>query len=222
MDFSTAAPQQDYGLVPDGTLAFAILNIRPFAPPNAPPGHVDYETPSNATPGNKYLDCELTICEGPFTKRKIFSRISTVAANQTAVDIGRSAIRSILEVGRAAGAQNMGGYQIAHYGELSGLKVAIEVKVEKGSVKNAQTQERYPDKNDVRAFITPNHESSTSKKFGKLLEMAKAGYPREMMAAQPASAPTAAPAWAQPAAPAPAQAPATQPSASAKPAWLNS
>lgn len=232
-DYSTAAPQQDRDLVPDGTLAFAILRIRQFNPPNAPPGNAEWETPSK-TPGNKYLDCELTICEGPFAKRKVFNLINTVNSNQTARDIGASEIRSILEVGRNANvSSNRAGYQIQHYGELDGLKVAVEVGVERGGPDGKGGN--YPDKNRVRAFLTPNVESSLHKKFGALLQWAQSGYaadkaPAGKGGAAKTPAQQSAPAWAQgstqgaqadnagaSSGPVPNQQPAT----TTKPAWLN-
>lgn len=210
-DFSNAAPQNDFDLIPAGTLAFGVLNIRPFGPPEDPNR---WETPSQSSDA-QYLDCELTISEGPYNKRKIFTKIGT-RGSEKYVNMGRSSIRSILEVGRNASQANMAGYQIKNYGDLNGLLVAVEVKVEKGG--------QYKDKNEVQAWLTPNQESATHKKFQKLVEMKQAGYPRGNQATAPTQA-APAPAWAS-ASPAPAAppAPATQApvntSATNAPAWL--
>jgi len=200
-DFSNAAPQQDFGTIPDGTLAFGILNIRP--------SNGNMVTQSKATEGSAYLDIEVTVSEGPFARRKIWEKIG-VAGSEKWINMGRSAIRSILEVGRGASQSNMAGYQIADYAALNGLTVAMEIGIEK--------EAGYDDKNRIKAFLTPNPESSTSKKFAKLLEMKQAGYSGQ--SAAPAKAPAAsAPAWGAPAAGA-TQAPAQATPATNKPAWL--
>ena len=197
-DFSNAAPQQDFGTIPDGTLAFGILNIRP--------SNGNMVTQSKSTEGSAYLDIEVTVSEGPFARRKVWEKIG-VAGSEKWTNMGRSAIRSILEVGRGASQSNMAGYQIADYSALNGLTVAMEIGIEK--------EAGYDDKNRVKAFLTPNPESSTSKKFAKLLEMKQAGYAGQSAAV--ATQTPAAPTWGAPAAA--AQAPAATP-ATNKPAWL--
>jgi hypothetical protein len=157
-DYSNADPSRDFDLIPKGTLAFGILTIRRDQSGNV-------ETTSKAG-DSRFLDCEITLCEGPYNKRKIWTRIGT-AGSEGFTNMGRSSIRSILEVGRGAGANNAAAYRINDYSELNGLKIAIEVKIEQ--------QQGYADKNEVQTFLTPNPESTTSKKFAKLLEMAQRG-----------------------------------------------
>jgi hypothetical protein len=195
-DFSNAGPQRDFDVLPAGTLAFAILTIQPDKNTG------DIETENDK--GNRYLNAKLTVCEGPFAKRVLFTNINTHNGNSTAVDIGRSEIRSILEVGKGASAQNLQAYRIEGYGELSGTKVAVEVTLEpaKGNFK---------EKNGVR-FLTPNPDSgSAAKKFAKLLAASMGGYA--------VAAPTqiAAPTWVAAAQAAP---PAQVSPATNKPAWL--
>jgi hypothetical protein len=203
-DFSNAEPQRDFDVLPKGTLAFAILTIQ------ADKQTGEIETTSKA--GGRYLNAKLTICEGPFAKRVLFTNINTENENAIARDIGRSQIRSILEVGRNANAQNMAGYRIAEYGELSGAKVAIEVTIE--PAKNG-----YPEKNGV-TFITPNPDSATSKKFAKLLAMAQSGYQREAAAPVSASATNQAAPWASGSGAATNAPPPAQQNNTNKPAWL--
>lgn len=233
MDFSSApSHQNDFGdLIPHGTLAWAWLVVRPH---NVEAGHI--ETPSKTSEA-RYLDCELTITDGPFTRRKIFTKIGR-GGSEKYINMGNAALRAILEVGQGAGPQNPAGYQIDDdYGQLwddnrgGGLKVAIKVKVEKG-------KGDYEDKNDVAAFLSPHPESSHKKDFDRLVVGAIA--PSATAKGAGAKPPAAGPAWATPAAqtaaPAPAAAPPTQapvqapaqttpPPASqttgAKPAWLD-
>jgi hypothetical protein len=147
LDYSNAPPQQDFGTIPDGTLAWAILSLR-RGKEGTP------ETISNSGESS-YLDFELTITEGPFAKRKVWEMVGT-RGTEKYVNQGRSSIRSILEVGRGASAANMAGYQIAGYEQLDTLKVAIEIGVEK--------QQGYQDKNRVKSWLTPNTESSTHRR----------------------------------------------------------
>lgn len=208
-DYSTAEPQRDFDIIPGGTLAFAILNIKPGGPPD----HPDCWETASQTEGSDahYLNCDLTVCEGPFTKRKIFTRIG-VRGSEGYINMGRSSIRSILEVGRGASAANLAAYKINAYGDLNGLKVAIEVKVEKGTGS-------YKDKNDA-VFLTPNTESGTSKKFLKLLAAAQAGYPKETSTVASTVA-TGTPVWAASASERPPATNTQAPPATAKPTWLS-
>jgi hypothetical protein len=199
-DYSTAEPARDFDLIPAGTLAFGILSIKGGG-----------ETPSKSSDA-AFLDCEITICEGPFNRRKVFTRIGT-KGSQAYTDMGRSAIRSILEVGRGASSVNAAGYRINEYSDLHGLKIAVEVKIEKG-------EGSYKDKNEIQAFLTPNTESATSKKFAKLLADAQGGYQRVAEAPKQGNAPAP---WGAPSNPAAAAAQQTSQAApaSVKPAWLS-
>lgn len=152
-DFSGAEVNNDAGgVIPAGTVAWAIVSFRNG---NANP------VPSKATPGNAYLDVELTICEGPYNKRKVWDMIGVEGTEQYK-NMGRSAIRAMLESGRNASEQNPAGYKIGGFQDLAGMRVAIKVKVEKGT-------SGYQDKNRP-IYITPNPQSNTAKDFQKLVE----------------------------------------------------
>lgn len=183
-DFS-GAPTEQFGsgeLIPDGTLAWAILSFKQGSPP-------DGITPSKSNPENAYMDLELTICEGPYAKRKVWDMIGVRGA-EGYVNNGRAAIRAILETGRGATTANSNAYRIQNLTELAGLKVAIKIRIEKGTG-------GYSDKNKVAVYLSPNPQSSTFKDWTRLL------------------AGNAAPA-AQAPAPQQAQAPAGE----ARPSWL--
>ena len=85
MDYSNfgGAPTDQGGptgeVIPDGTLAWAIVTVRPH---NLDQGHV--LTPSKNTEGNAYLDIELTILEGPYARRKIWDIIMLKAVGEKA------------------------------------------------------------------------------------------------------------------------------------------
>jgi len=211
IDFSNAPTDQmgDFDLIPDKTLAWAIMKVKNYGPGGHPD---DWITPSKSTEGGAYLNLELTICEGPYMRRKIFEMVG-VAGSEAYVNQGRAAIRAMLEVGRGANpVSSPAGYKIQDYGDLNGLKVAVKIKVEKGSKKDDGSS--YPDKNRVAAWLTPNKESSAHKDWNRLLTGDTAA-PSAAPKVENGGQPSAAPAWVKPAAaPVPA-APATN-----KPAWL--
>lgn len=214
-DYSQAPNQQmgDFDLIPDGTLAWAYFAVRPF---NLDQGLIEKE--SQTTPGNKYLDCELTIAEGEFARKKVWTIIG-VAGAEKFVNMGGAQIRAILECGRGAGPGNPAGYVIDDdFGQFwdenrgAPLRVAVKIGIEKG-------KDGYKDKNTVKAFLSPNPEASSHKDYLALMAGQTVAKPA---ASKPAAA--AAPSWGNPAAAQPTAQPATQPAvartaAPAKPNW---
>lgn len=177
-------------LIPDKTLAWAMVTVRPH---NIDQGFI--EVPPKSNPNNAYLDLELTIVDGPFAGRKVWDMVG-IKGKDEYVQMGRAAIRHMLETGRRASPSNPAGYQIPDYMGLDQLRVAVEIGIEKG-------KGDYKDKNRVRRYLSPNPESDTNKAF------------QALMGGQ--SAPPAAPA--APAAPAwGGGAPAQQ---GGKPAWVS-
>src|SRR3546814_16679438 len=84
--------------------------------------------------------------------------------SDAAKQMGNAAIGRILEAGRNAGPHNPQGYVIGSYEQLNGLRVAVKLKVEKGT-------EGYDDKNRVAEYLTPNPASpgnrSEERRVGK-------------------------------------------------------
>jgi hypothetical protein len=218
LDFSNAPAQEEFsnGPIPNGTLAWVVVNIRWF---NLDQGIVETKAASGAV----YLNAELTIVGGKYDKRKIFTLIGLHSPKgPTWENMGRAAMKAILEVGNGAGAQNPAGYRIDNYGALTGMKAAIRIKIE-------QT-EGYDPKNVVDLWLTPNADApGAARDFQRLLAgdtEPAAGTPVTSVARAAKPAAPAAPAWGAPAAPAaaPAYAPAPQAApaatAPAKPSWL--
>lgn len=210
------APTEQGGsgeIIPDGTLAWASVAVRPF---NLDQGMV--LTPSKSTAGNAYLDVELTILEGPYARRKVWDMImlkSTGEKAEKTIGMAMAKVRHILEVGReiqgfaATDAKYRLGQVSGANGdmvlmELNELRCAIKVKVEK--------QAGYADKNKVAQYLSPNPASDTFNNFMRLVNGDTA--PAVAAPAAPATAPAAAkPAWA---AGKPAVA---QPAPQGRPAW---
>ncbi len=147
MDFSgSAGAATPFDLLPKGQLAWAILTVKGVKASAA---------------GGGYLDCELTLCDDqPFARRKIFDMIGDPqngGNSEKYREMGMIAITRILECGRGAGPNNLPGYQIENYQQLSGLKVAIKVGVEEGTG-------GHNDKNRVAEYLTPNPASQSGHK----------------------------------------------------------
>lgn len=153
-------------LIPDGTLAWAIVKVRPH---NLDRGLV--VTPSKSSDG-AYLDLELTILEGPYARRKIWDKIG-VAGSEKWVENGRSRIRHIIEVGnemstfagsdpryRLGTTSNTNGEMV--FMELDEKRCAVKIGVEPG-------KDGYEAKNTVRQYLSPRPASDTHKAFLKLV-----------------------------------------------------
>jgi hypothetical protein len=193
MDYSNFgnAPTEQGGMgevIPDGTLGWAILKVRPF---NLDQGLV--LTPSKSTEGNAYLDVELTMIDGPYERRKVWDIIS-LQGGEKGVSMGMAKVRHILEVGREIQgfAQTDSKYRLGAASgakgdmvlmELDELRCAVKIGVEKG-------KDGYPDKNKVRAYLSPNPASDTFKTFMRLV----AGDTAPTEKPKPAAAANA-PAW---------------------------
>lgn len=185
-DFSQAPTDQGgFDLIPDGTLAFAILAIRAH---NLDMGYV-LKTGKDK-PENRYLDIELVLEGGPFDSRKVWTMIGC-AGSEKWVAMGMASVRHILEVGRNAGPGNPAGYVIGmnlpdgdegQWLDLDGLRCAVEIGIEKGGQKQDGTS--FPDKNRVKAFLSPNPDSPTHKKFQRLVAGDFGGQPAKPAAPQ--------------------------------------
>lgn len=236
MSFGDAPPQNDFSeMIPDGALAFAELRFKWF---NFDQGIL--VTPSKPPKDSAFLDCVLSICPSPagghvtpWNNRKIFTRIG-VAGSEGYINMGRSAIKAILETGRGAGPTNLAAYDIGDYADLDGLIVAIKVKIE-------PAKDGYREKNDIGLWLSPVDQTAPIPvQWARLLagdvvpaaKAAPAGQPKAAAwangagAAQttPAAAgtstgaPPAQPSWlGQPATGAPPAS--AQPAAQARPSW---
>jgi hypothetical protein len=148
MDFNTAESQTEFGLIPAGIIAKAILVVKP--------GN-DFSDPflTRSKNGDScYLDCEFIVLEGRYAKHKIFDKIG-VEGSDTWINIGRARIRAILESAKNINPKDvseaaMAARKIKTFDDLNQLEVVIKIGIEidKGGV--------YKDKNKVVSIITPD------------------------------------------------------------------
>ncbi|MBX3516008.1 MAG: hypothetical protein KF815_03595 [Rhodospirillales bacterium] len=248
-DLNDVEPINSGELLPDGSFVKVTMAIRP--------GGVDGYTEidrgllkaSNA-PGSDVLslDCEFTVVEGPYAKRK-FWQLFTVAGGKVddkGASIGwniskrifRAMIDSALgldpeDMSEAAKAKR----QLRGLADLNGISFVAKIAVEPNN------DPRYPDHNRLDHPVLPTEKEWRAVMNGEAVtprpsKARSAGSGRGAAAAQapawgsaqpkPAAAPqtTGAPLWQRPAepsapAPQPMASPAAQPVKPAGPAWLN-
>ena len=154
-NFNTAEKQSGGELIPDGVIVPVVMNIRPGGV-----GEGGWLTSSKSSDA-EMLDCELTVCDGPYTKRKIFTymTVSGGKLNDKGESIGgnitRSTLRAILESARNINPNDMSEAadekrRVMGFGDFNGVVFLMKVGIEKD--KTGQ----YSDKNKVKAIITPD------------------------------------------------------------------
>ena len=153
MDFSAGAGMDtgNGSLIPAGQVAWAIVNVRGV---------------KTSQKGGSYLDIELTLDEGqPYARRKIWEMVGHPFDQNNSEayrQMGMAALARMLECGRGAGPNNKAAYNINDFRDLSGARVGIKIKIEKGSG-------GYDDKNKVAEWLTPNPTSSGNKDYQRLV-----------------------------------------------------
>ncbi len=130
-------------LIPANTVAKARLTLKPGNSPD----DLYLKVSRN---GGTYLDCEFTILEGAYAKRKVFHKIG-ISGNQTWVEISQRFIKNLLE-----SANGLSRYEkspesekfrkLSGWSDLDGLDVLIKIGIESGG--------EFADKNKVIAVIT--------------------------------------------------------------------
>lgn len=184
-DFNNADAQREGGVIPDGTIAVVHMTVRPG---NAGEGGWLKRSKSG---DSQALDCEFTIVEGQFAKRKFWSLFTvegTTDGHAKAAEISASRLRGILESARGIrpddesdAAKNA--RRVTSWGDFDGIRFVAKIGVEKG-------KDGYKDKNTLDIAVTPDR-----KAWVKVEQVAKQATLAPSIAA--AATPAAAkPAWA--------------------------
>jgi hypothetical protein len=140
-------------LIPDGTKVKVTMKIRPGGYNDAEAGWTG-DWAKQGKEGAVYLDIELTVLEGEYAKRNIWTMIGLSSPKgPTWQNMGRGRIRQIL--GSARGISNedespkaQEGRRIKGFGDLDGLTFAIIVGIEK--------DQKGDPKNTLKAVIGPD------------------------------------------------------------------
>lgn len=154
-DFNSAEKQSSMDLIPVGSIVPLVMTIRPGGS-----GDGGWLKASNSSDA-QMLDCEFTVAEGPYAKRKLWQYLVLSGGKQNehgesiAGGITRSTLRAILESARdikpddhsdaAVNARRINGWQ-----DFCGLTFVAKIGIEKD--KTGQ----YQDKNRIQAVITPD------------------------------------------------------------------
>ena len=157
MDFNGADTQDAaFDLIPANTLVRVTLTIRPGGA--GPEGWLTQSKTSTAL----YLNTESIIMEGPFARRRIYTRIGFRGKNAGSGDDtygnrGRALVRGILESARGIKAEDQSdaarsARMIRSLGELSGLEFVARIGIERDKDRPDE-----PGRNVIKAAIGPAH-----------------------------------------------------------------
>ena len=203
-NFNDAERQSNFDVIPANTLVRLVMTIRPGG------GDEDGWLTRSKSSDSQYFNCEFTVFDGPYTRRKIWSNIgwSGGKTNEKGESIygnmGRSMLRAIIESAKGIRPDDQSqtaiqGRTVSGWGDFNQFCFLAKLGVEKGV-------DGYQDKNKILAVITP-----------EMKEYQQTGPSGAQPVHQAAPAQASTPAWAQ--GPAPQQAMRPQAAASPVPAW---
>ena len=189
LNFNDAGPQQNFEVIPEGTVATLQLTVRPGGA--GPDGQLRRSKDGNS----EALDCELVVVDGPHANRKLWSLMTVAGTTQghaKAGEISRSRIRAILESARGIRPDDKSptaekARQIESYADLDGLNFIGRIGVE-------PARGEFKAKNTLDEVITPDRKSW--RKPPEPVVKPKAGTAQGALSL-PAAAAIEKPTWAQ-------------------------
>ncbi len=158
MDFNGADTQDAaFDLIPANTLLRVTLTIRPGGA-----GPEGWLTQSKTSPA-LYLNTEAVVMEGPFARRRIYTRIGFRGKNaggpgeDSYGNRGRALIRGILESARRIRSDDQSesaraARMIRSLGELSGLEFVARIGIERDKDRPEESG-----RNVIKAAVGPEH-----------------------------------------------------------------
>ena len=190
LDFNDAGEQRCLEVIPENTIATVHLAIRPGGAGD------DGWLKRSADGASEGLDCELTVVDGPYAKRKfwqLFTLDGKKGGHAQARDINRGFLRAILESARgirrndesekAKIARQTSGWQ-----EFDGLRFVAQIGVR-------PPKDNYLAKNFLKKVITPERQGW--KQPAQVDAAAKANGPAPAATAMPPANAIARPNWAK-------------------------
>ena len=150
-DFNTAPTQQDFDVIPDGTIAVVQLKIRPG---NAGPDGILKRTKKCDAEG---LDCQFTVVGGQHDKRKFWAFLlvsGTTDGQQQMADKTRMILRTIIESVRGIKSADVSeaakkARHVDSYSDFDGMRFMCKIGVEPAN-------DGYRAKNKLDRVITPD------------------------------------------------------------------
>ncbi len=165
LDLNNVTPDEgnDFSLIPHGTIARAILYIKPqMDGVTIPDLAQDAIFRQSATSSAKWIECEFTIIGGQFDKRKVWHNLffdgdkKNASGVSMSKEIGLRTLRGLVDSAKGLSPADMSPEanalrQIPSLDAINGMEFCIKIAVEKGT-------NGYEDKNKMLAPITINQE----------------------------------------------------------------
>tara|TARA_R110002072_G_scaffold129148_1_gene267425 strand:+ start:302 stop:910 length:609 start_codon:yes stop_codon:yes gene_type:complete len=165
LDLNNITPDEgnDFSLIPHGTIARAILYIKPqMDGVTIPDLAQDAIFRQSATSSAKWIECEFTIIGGQFDKRKVWHNLffdgdkKNASGVSMSKEIGLRTLRGLVDSAKGLSPADMSPEanalrQIPSLEAINGMEFCIKIAVEKGT-------NGYEDKNKMLAPITVNQE----------------------------------------------------------------
>lgn len=192
-DFNSAEDQNNFDVIPRGTLVKVRMTIRPGGYDDASQGWTGGYATQSMTTGSVYLNCEFVVLDGPYAKRKMWSLIGLHSPKGPEwANMGRAFVKGILNSSRGLhpqdnSAQAQQARRIQGFADLDGIEFVAKVEMDK--------DQNGDDKNVIRTAITPDHKDYAAVS-GNTVQPAASAQPASSPQAS-ASAPTGRPSWAQ-------------------------
>jgi len=192
-DFNSAEDQNNFDVIPKGTLVKVRMTIRPGGYDDASQGWTGGYATQSLTTGSVYLNCEFVVLDGPYAKRKMWSLIGLHSPKGPEwANMGRAFVKGILNSSRGLHPQDntpqaQQARRIQGFADLDGIEFVAKVELDK--------DQNGDDKNVIKTAITPDHKDYAAVS-GNTVQAAASTQPASSPQAS-ASAPTGRPSWAQ-------------------------
>ncbi len=192
-DFNSAEDQNNFDVIPKGTLVKVRMTIRPGGYDDASQGWTGGYATQSMTTGSVYLNCEFVVLDGPYAKRKMWSLIGLHSPKGPEwANMGRAFVKGILNSSRGLHPQDntpqaQQARRIQGFADLDGIEFVAKVELDK--------DQNGDDKNVIKTAITPDHKDYAAVS-GNTVQAAASTQPASSPQAS-ASAPTGRPSWAQ-------------------------
>lgn len=192
-DFNSAEDQNNFDVIPKGTLVKVRMTIRPGGYDDASQGWTGGYATQSITTGSVYLNCEFVVLDGPYAKRKMWSLIGLHSPKGPEwANMGRAFVKGILNSSCGLHPQDNSpqaqqARRIQGLADLDGIEFVAKVEMDK--------DQNGDDKNVIKTAITPDHKDYAAVS-GNMVQAAASTQTASSPQAS-ASAPTGRPSWAQ-------------------------
>ncbi|CAH0992170.1 hypothetical protein SIN8267_02286 [Sinobacterium norvegicum] len=192
-DFNSAEDQNNFDVIPKGTLVKVRMTIRPGGYDDASQGWTGGYASQSMTTGSVYLNCEFVVLDGPYAKRKMWSLIGLHSPKGPEwANMGRAFIKGILNSSRGLHPQDNShqaqqARRIQGFADLDGIEFVAKVEMDK--------DQNGDDKNVVKTAITPDNKAYAG--IAGEPTQASASVQQSSPAQSTSTAPTGRPSWAQ-------------------------